>query len=94
MKSLTGSGSFYPYTGLKIDYPGYKGKGDYRLTKSGIAPTHAQLAEELYNLIRTKIFTYDELKNFLIDIYDNGTNTNYTNSQLEELKNSIFWITL
>lgn len=43
MKSLIGNGSFSPYAGLKVDYPGYKGKGDYRLTKNGIAPTHIQV---------------------------------------------------
>lgn len=34
------------------------------------------------------------LRNFLIDVYYNGTNTAYRNHQLEYLKNLIYWITL
>lgn len=96
MKSLANqSGSFEPFKGITINYPGYKKPGDYKVSlENGHVPTHGDISSLLNNLITSGTHTYEELKDFLIDVYQNGTTTNYTNSLLEELKHKIFWITL
>lgn len=41
----TETGSFSLYTGIIINYPGLKCKGDYRLTlQEGNAPTHSSIS--------------------------------------------------
>ncbi|WP_270505534.1 hypothetical protein [Paraclostridium sordellii] len=95
MKFVGKRGSFNPYQGITINYPGYKKKGDYKLTFNGkSAPTHSDICSILYNLINNNNFNFQELQNFLSDVYDNGTNTTYQNSTLELLKHLIYWITL
>lgn len=96
MKNLANqSGSFEPFNGIIVNYPGYKKSGDYKVSLAdGEVPTHADMANLLHDLITSEKYTYEELKDFLIDVYQNGTTTNYNNSSLEELKHKIFWITL
>lgn len=88
------SGSFVPYSGITINYPGRKQSGDYRLSLASATPTHGYIARTLYSLINNGNFSFDALKKFLSDIYTNGTATPYKDSQLEYLKHLIFWITL
>lgn len=88
-------GSFSPYDGITINYPGYKKKGDYRLTiNEGQAPTHSIICRHLYDLIENGDYSFNDLTQFLSDIYSNGTNTRYTDNNLEYLQNLIYWITL
>lgn len=89
------SGTFSPYNGILINYPGYKKKGDYRLTvKRGQAPPHSAICMYLYNLIENGYYSFDKLYHFLSDVYSNGTNTKYTDYALEYLQYLIYWITL
>ncbi len=88
-------GQFSPYEGILINYPGYKRAGDYRLTvQGGTAPRHATISNQLYNLINDNVYTFQQLRDFLIDIYYNGTNTTYDNANLQYLQHLIYWITL
>ena len=88
-------GSFDPCDGITINYPGYKKPGDYRLTvNDGRAPSHSAICSYLHNLINSGRFSFEELQNFLSDVYSNGTTTNYTDICLDELKHLIYWITL
>lgn len=89
------TGNFSPYNGIVINYPGYKHQGDYRLTvNEGSAPKHEDISIMLYNLISNNIYTFQQLKHFLTDIYYNGTNTTYENNDLQYLQHLIYWITL
>jgi len=88
------NGEFSPYNGITIKYPGYKQLGDYRLLVDGGAPTHADISEDLYNMVIDNEYSYNELKDFLTDIYDNGTNTEYNDETLDYLQSLIYWITL
>ncbi len=90
------SGSFSPYNGIIINYPGKKNKGDYLLTVDNRkAPTHLNICEILHDMIiSNKNYNFETLKNFLVDIYFNGTDTNYNDSYLESLKHLIYWTTL
>lgn len=88
-------GNFSPFNGIVINYPGYKRPGDYKLTvNGGTAPKHEDISTMLYNLIYSNTYTFQQLKDFLIDIYYNGTNTFYTNNDLQYLQHLIYWITL
>lgn len=88
-------GLFSPYEGIVIYYPGYKRKGDYRLTvEGGNAPRHETISRMLYDLINKNEYSFQQLKDFLIDIYYNGTNTTYSSPNLQYLQNLIYWITL
>ena len=96
MKSLSDKkGTFEPHPGIIINYPGKKSSGDYRLSlRDNTAPKHAQISLRLHELITSGAHTFDELNNFLIDVYNNGTMTHYESESLEDLKHLIFWITL
>lgn len=88
-------GSFSPIAGITVNYPGRKKPGDYRLEfNNRVAPTHADICLNLYNLITYNNYTFNIMNNFLSDIYNNGTNTTYCDATLEELKHIIYWITL
>lgn len=76
---------------LRIDYPGYKKKGDYRLSINGKAPTHINIVNGIYNMVTPQNF--NDLKVALEDLYTNGltsSNTFFTQAQ----KELIYWITL
>ncbi len=76
---------------LRIDYPGYKKKGDYRLSRNGVAPTHINIVNGIYNMVTPQNF--NELKEALDDLYTYGltsTNTFFAQTQ----KELIYWITL
>lgn len=96
MRTLSSeTGSFSPYEGIVIHYPGYKRRGDYRLTvQGGNAPTHSNISRKLYDLIANKTYNFQQLKNFLIDVYTNGTYTRYSEPTLSYLQHLIYWITL
>lgn len=51
------TGRFSPYTGIIINYPGYKGKLN---VSNGTPPTHSNISLKLYNLIN-----YGTFKKFL-----------------------------
>lgn len=88
-------GNFCPFNGIVINYPGYKRPGDYKLTvNGGAAPKHEAISRMLYTLISTNTYTFQELKDFLTDIYHNGTNTTYETTDLQYLQHLIYWITL
>lgn len=89
------SGSFQPYHGITINYPGYKRRGDYKLTvNGGRAPRHQDICLDLYNLINQGNYNFQTLQDFLSDVYLNGTNTNYNDPYLKQLQHLIYWITL
>lgn len=96
MTSLSNeTGAFEPHDGIIINYPGKKNSGDYRLSlKDSTVPTHAEISLRLHQLITSGAHTFDDLNDFLIDVYSNGTMTHYDSESLEELKHLIFWITL
>lgn len=87
---------FIPYPGILIRYPGKKKAiGDYQVSyNEGQVPTHPDICQYLYDLILKNSYSFVELSNFLDDIYTEGTNTRYTDTNLEFLKNLIFWTTL
>lgn len=89
------TGTFSPYPGIIINYPGKKDNGDYRLTvQEGQAPTHPAICRQLYDFIENGHYTFHDLSNFLTDVYSNGTNTEYANPTLEYLQYLIYWVTL
>ncbi|RHW55592.1 hypothetical protein DZC34_19455 [Clostridium botulinum] len=91
----TKTGSFSPYEGIKINYPGRKNTGDYCLTvKGGQTPTHESICKHLYYLIKNGNYNFNALNSFLSDFYSNGTNTNYTDKTLKYLQYLIYWVTL
>lgn len=76
---------------LRIDYPGYKKLGDYRLSFNGIAPKHTDVVDLIYNMTLNNNF--NDLVNALDDLYNNGLHSsNVIFSQNQ--KELIFWITL
>lgn len=86
-----GTRNYFMINGLRIDYPGYKKLGDYRLSINGIAPKHTDVVAFIYN--KTTPQNHNEIKIALEDLYINGLNsTNITFSQSE--KELIYWITL
>lgn len=87
--------SFEPYDDIIIQYPGRKYNGDYRMNVSSFGvPTHIDISTMLYDLIIDNHFTYQTIKTFLTDIYNNGTNTTYNNNKLTYLQHLIYWVTL
>lgn len=91
----TKSGSFSPYNGITINYPGYKGKDDYCVTTQEAGTLrHSDVSNELYNFINNNDYSFQELNALLTDVYDNGTNTPYNDATLEYLKHLIYWMTL
>ena len=76
---------------LDINYPGYKGVGDYRLTINGVAPKHTDIVEEVYE--STNRENIEEVIAFLDDVYTNGLNAT---SEIfsNEFSEKIYWITL
>ena len=96
MRSLIGeTGTFNVQDNICINYPGRFKPGDYRVTyENGIAPTHAEIASMLSKLVTENSYTFQELKEFLDDVYTNGTNTIYDDTSLENLKHLIYWTTL
>lgn len=86
-----GQKSFFIVGNLRIDYPGYKTVGDYRLSSNGKAPKHTDIVQFIYD--HTNENNYNEIIEALSDIYSNGllsTNPFFS----KELKETIFWITL
>lgn len=76
---------------LTITYPGYKKKGDYRLSKNGAAPTHVQIVNSVYNL--TTPDNFNQIKQALNWLYNSGLKcelTFFSNAG----KELIYWITL
>jgi hypothetical protein len=61
---------FFVVGALRIDYPGYKKKGDYRLSKDGIAPKHTEILKLIFDAANET--NYDGLIVALDDLYENG----------------------
>lgn len=76
---------------LRINYPGKKQNGDYKLYLGESAPKHFFVIEGIYNM--TTEDNFKELTLALEDIYSNGLNTSqtYFSKGKQEL---LFWITL
>ncbi len=96
MKDLTtkldvGETSSFIYGKLKINYPGFKNYGDYKLTLNGNAPKHTDLVQEFYD--KTTSANYNNIVNFLEDIYSNGLKAKTTIFN-QDFINLIYWITL
>lgn len=84
------SGSFL-VGNLLISYPGYKEKGDYKLTENGTAPNHTDIVKEIHDL--TTNANFNDVVTFLDDVYQNGllaTSTTFP----QTLKEKIYWVTL
>lgn len=96
MKNLIGqSGTLHPYEDILISYPVRKKKGNYRVSiRNGQALTHPYICQILYNFIINTEYTYDEMYDFLSDIYTNGTNSNYEDLTLRYYQHLIYWTTL
>lgn len=78
-----------------IKYPGRNNNGDYLLIENGKgSPSYSNIAKRMYNLIIYGRYTFQELKDLLMDIYTNGTDTNYTDPTLKYMQHLIFWKTL
>lgn len=101
-KCNLGADTFIPestYSSLTITYPGYKGNGDYRvkIVPNSNPPTHFDVCEYLHNKIAVGTVGYDEMLSLLEDIYVNGTNIDFKNHNINEIKKLttlIFWMTL
>lgn len=86
-----GQNNFFEVGQLRIDYPGYKNNGDYRLSINGTAPKHTDIVLEFYNLANDT--NHDIIIEALNDLYQNGLNsTHHFFSQ--EQKELLYWITL
>ena len=104
MKNLcqNGSGTFSPestYPKLIVSYPGYKQNGDYRVNIStlGAAPTHFDVCQHIYDGIQNGTNNYHLIVQLLEDIYENGTDidfSNYAINNVEKLTVLIYWMTL
>lgn len=87
------------YPNLTIHYPGYKGRGDYRMEIKGNEhpPSHTEVCNWLHNMIKKKDVNFEDLKSLLLDIYDNGTNVDSDDYEIPEAPKIIaviYWITL
>ena len=88
---IEGDRNYFMIGNLRIDYPGYKQKGDYRLSRNGIAPTHVNIVNGIYNMVTLNNFS--DIKDSLGDLYINGLNSTNTFFSIEQ-KELIYWITL
>lgn len=101
-KCEQGSDTFLPeraYSELTITYPGYKGKGDYRvkISPNPTPPTHFNVCEYLYHGVAEKKWDYHEIVALLEDVYQNGTDidvSKYNLDEVEKLITILFWMTL
>jgi Zn-dependent M28 family amino/carboxypeptidase len=76
---------------IRIEYPGYKGGGDYRLTLNGTAPTYASVVRSLYNFVTP--INFNQVVDALEDMYLNGLNAKDCIFK-QNVKELIYWITL
>lgn len=96
MKSLTTSDGItenFQYGKFTISYPGYKKRGDYKLTytNSEDAPKHTDVVDMLQALCTVQ--NRDQIVTDLEQIFHSGLNAK-TVAIDNHLKNKIFWITL
>lgn len=90
-------GQFMPYDGILIQYPGYKKKGDYRLTLpnwQGRSPTHINVCDLIYRRIMRGEVSFERVVSLLEHTYRYGTEPYSAQRELTSLQQLIFWITL
>lgn len=96
---------FEPYPNIIIRWPGkrqfsHNTYGDYQMRlidnkgQEVNPPSHQEVAFELYCMVLNKEYTSGELIDFLEDVYFEGTNCDFNDEKLDDLKHIIYWITM